>query len=44
MIKHYMQGVLFFEGGPELRIVAYDVSRTSAAVHSDGIGLIPIHF
>jgi hypothetical protein len=43
-IKHYMEGLLFFEGGRELRIMAYDVSRTSAVVHSDGLGLLPIHF
>jgi hypothetical protein len=42
MIKHYMEGLLFFEGGRELRVVAYDVSRTSAVVHSDGLGLLPI--
>ena len=39
-----MEGLLFFEGGRELRIMAYDVSRTSAVVHSDGLGLLPIHF
>ena len=27
-----------------MRIVAYDVSRTGAVVHSDGLGLLPIHF
>jgi hypothetical protein len=30
MMKHSTDGLLFFEGGRELRIVAYDVSRTSA--------------
>ena len=44
MIKRYMEGLLFFEGGRELRVVAYDVSRTSAVMHSDGLGLLPIHF
>jgi hypothetical protein len=44
MVKHFTDGLLFFEGGRELRIVAYDVSRTSALVHSDGLGLLPIHF
>jgi hypothetical protein len=44
MIKHSTDGLLFFEGGQELRIVAYDVSRTSALVHADGLGLLPIHF
>jgi hypothetical protein len=32
MIKHSINGLLFFEGGQELRIVAYDVSRTNALV------------
>ena len=27
-----------------MRIVAYDVSRTDAVVHADGLGLLPIHF
>ena len=27
-----------------MRIVANDVSRTSAVMHSDGLGLLPIHF
>jgi hypothetical protein len=44
MIKHSTEGLLFFEGGRELRIVAYDVSRTSALVHSEGLGLLPINF
>ena len=44
MIKHSTDGLLFFEGGREFRIVAYDVSRTGALVHSDGLGLLPIHF
>jgi len=44
MIKHSTDGLLFFEGGQELRIVAYDVSRTNALVHVDGLGLLPIHF
>src|SRR5258705_2023544 len=44
MIKHSTDGLLFFDGGPELRIIAYDVSRTNAVVHADGLGLIPIHF
>jgi len=29
MIRHFTDGVLFFETGPELRIKAYDVSQTS---------------
>jgi hypothetical protein len=44
MIKHSTDGLLFFEGGRELRIVAYDISQISALVHSDGLGLLPIHF
>ena len=44
MIKHSTDGLLFFEGGRELLIVAYDVSRTSALVRSDGLGLLPIQF
>ena len=44
MIKHSTDGLLFFEGGHELRIVVYDVSRTGALVHSDGLGLLPIYF
>ena len=44
MIKHSTDGLLFFDGGRELHIVAYDVSRTNAVVHADGLGLLPIHF
>ena len=44
MIKHSTDGLLFFEGGRELRIVAYDVSRTNALILADGLGLLPIHF
>jgi hypothetical protein len=44
MIGHSTDGLLFFEGGRELRIVAHDVSRTDALVHADGLGLLPIHF
>ena len=44
MIKHSTNGLLFFDGGRELRIVAYDVSRTNAVVHADGLGLLPVHF
>ena len=43
MIKHGSDGLLFFNGR-ELRIVAYDVSQTSALVHADGLGLLPINF
>ena len=44
MIKDYMDGLLFFEGDRVLRIVAYDVSRTNALVHANGLRLLPIHF
>jgi hypothetical protein len=44
MVKHYVDGLLFFDGGRELHIVAYDVSRTYAKVHADGLGLLPIDF
>ena len=44
MIKHSTDGLLFFDGSRESRIVAYDVSPTNAVVHADGLGLIPIHF
>jgi hypothetical protein len=44
MIKHSTAGLLFFEGGRELRIVACDVSRTNALVHADRLGLLPISF
>ena len=38
MIKHYTEGLLFYDRGQERRIVAYDVSRTNAQVHADGLG------
>ena len=41
MIKHSTDGLLFFDVGRELRIVAYDVSRTSAVVHAEGLRLLP---
>ena len=44
MIKHYTEGLLIFEGGRELRVVAYEFCRTSATVHSDGLGLISTDF
>jgi hypothetical protein len=44
MIKHSTEGLLFFDRGRELRIVAYDVSQTNARVHADGLGLLPIRF
>ena len=44
MIKHYTEGLLFYDRGRERHIVAYDVSRTNAHVQADGLGLLPIHF
>ena len=44
MIRHSTDGLLFFEDGREMHIVAYEVSRTEAVVHADGLGLLPIHF
>ena len=44
MVKYSMHGLLFFAGGRKLRIVAYNVSRTSALVHANGLGLLPISF
>ena len=44
MNKHSTEGLLFFKHGRELRIEAYDVSRTKAIVHADRLGLLPIHF
>ena len=44
MIKHSIDGLLFFDRGRELRIVAHDVSQTNAVVHADGLGLLPIRF
>ena len=44
MVKHYVDGMLFFHGGRELHIVAYDISQTDAKLHADGLGLLPIDF
>jgi hypothetical protein len=44
MITHSMDGLLFFERGRELRIRAYDLSRTNAQLHAEGLGLLPIQF
>ena len=44
MIKHSTDGLLFYDRGRELHIVAYHVSRTNAQVHADGLGLLPISF
>ena len=43
-MKHYTEGLLFTDRGRELHIVAYDVSRTNALLHADGLGPIPISF
>jgi hypothetical protein len=44
MTRHSTEGVLFFESGKEVRIVAYNLSRTAAVVHADGLGLLPTNF
>jgi hypothetical protein len=44
MIKHFTDGLLFFESGPELRIKASDVSQTGAVIRADRLGLLPIRF
>ena len=44
MIKPSTDGLLFFEGGREFHVVAHDVTRTTALVHAEGLGLVPIHF
>lgn len=37
-------GLLFLDGGNEMRIAALEISLTDARVHVDGLGLIPINF
>jgi hypothetical protein len=44
MANDFKDGLLLFEGGREVRIVAHNVSQTNALVHADGLGLLPIHF
>ena len=45
MIKRSMDGLLFFRGGRELHTCrAYEVTQTSARIHCDGIGPLPIDF
>ena len=44
MIKHYSEGLLLFGDDRQMRVVAYDVSPTSALVHAAGLSLLPIHF
>jgi hypothetical protein len=44
MNKHPTEGLLFFDGSQDLRVIAYDISRTGAVVHSDRLGLLPIDF
>ena len=44
MTKYSKAGLLFFDVGRELRIEAYDVCPTSAVVHADRLGLLPINF
>ena len=43
MIGHRTRGLLFFRG--EVRTcIGYDVSKSCARLHSDGLGLLPIDF
>jgi hypothetical protein len=45
MIERPMDGLLFFRGGRELHAcTAYDVTQTSARIHCDGLGPLPIDF
>jgi hypothetical protein len=44
MATPYANGLLFFDGGRELRIAASEISRSDARVHVDGLGLLPINF
>ena len=45
MIERSMDGLLFFRGGRELHTcTAYRVTPTSARIHCDGLGLLPIDF
>ena len=45
MIKRSMDGLLFFRGGRELHTcTAYEVTQTSARIHCDGLGPLPIDF
>lgn len=39
----YADGLLFFDGGKELRIAATEITLADAQVHVDGLGLIPIN-
>ncbi|MET3968066.1 hypothetical protein [Bradyrhizobium sp. S3.9.1] len=44
MNKHATEGLLFFDGSRDLDVIAYEISRTNAVVHSDRLGLLPIDF
>ena len=45
MIRQSLTGLMFFGTGREVRkCVAYGMSETSARMHSDGLGLLPIDF
>jgi len=45
MIERSMDGLLFFRGGRELHTcTAYRVTPTSARIHCDGLGLLPVDF
>ena len=40
-----MSGLLFFRGGRGVHAcAAYDVTRNSARMYSDGLGLLPVEF
>jgi hypothetical protein len=44
MANDFTEGLLFFEGGREVRIVAHDISQSKALLHATGLGLLPIDF
>lgn len=44
MTRYPTDGLLFFDGHPDLRVVAYEISQTSAVVHADRLGVLPIDF
>jgi hypothetical protein len=39
MANDFKDGLLLFEGGREVRIVAHNVSQTNALVHADGLDI-----
>jgi hypothetical protein len=45
MIEQSMDGRLFFRGGRELHVcMGYNITRHSARLYSDRLGLLPIDF